>query len=65
MVIILRGQEATLDDIKNQKPIREVPAKQSLEVQSDDHHILIVNGQPKKVAKRSQYMLDMLTIDLE
>lgn len=65
MAIILRGQEATLEDIKNQKPTREVPFKQSTEVETGDHHILIVNGQPKKVAKRSQYMLDMLTIDLE
>jgi hypothetical protein len=32
---------------------------------SANHHILIVDGKTKKVGKRSQYLLDMLTIDHE
>ena len=31
--------------------------------QYDNHHVLIVNGQAKKVGKKSQYLLDMLTIE--
>jgi hypothetical protein len=31
--------------------------------QYDSHHVLIVNGQAKKVGKKSQYLLDMLTIE--
>jgi hypothetical protein len=30
---------------------------------SGDHHVLIVDGKTKKVGKRSQYLLDMMTIE--
>jgi hypothetical protein len=30
---------------------------------SADHHLLVVDGKAKKVSKRSQYLLDMITVD--
>ena len=30
---------------------------------SADHHLLIVDGKAKKVSKRSQYLIDMMTVD--
>lgn len=64
MPIFVNGQEIKINNNQSsEKPTREIPAQQY--PQTDDHHVLIVNGQAKKVAKRSQYMLDMLTIDSE
>ncbi|NDG32427.1 hypothetical protein EB118_20435 [bacterium] len=31
--------------------------------QYTDGHTLIVNGKPKKIGKKSHYLLDMLTLD--
>ena len=36
--------------------------KQTAEANSD-HPVLIVDGKPKKVVKKSAYLLDMLTIE--
>lgn len=30
---------------------------------SQDHHLLVVDGKAKKVSKRSTYLLDMMTVD--
>jgi hypothetical protein len=30
---------------------------------SADHHLLVVDGKAKKVSKRSQYLIDMMTVD--
>lgn len=57
-------------DIVNDVPEPIVPEpeveKKVIDVKpSANHHILIVDGKTKKVGKRSQYLLDMLTIDHE
>lgn len=41
--------------------IKETNAPQ----ETENHHILVVDGKHKKVSKKSAYMLDMLTIDEE
>ena len=48
------------------RPAESTPVDQPIVEQlpqNDDHHVLIVNGQAKKVGKKSQYLLDMLTIE--
>jgi hypothetical protein len=44
---------------KSNIPVEEFKPKES----DKEHHILVVNGKSKKVAKRSQYFLDMFTLD--
>jgi len=51
--------------------LEEVKQKSNLPESSDisnedinkDHAILVVNGKNKKIGKKSQYLLDMLTLD--
>lgn len=40
-----------------------VEEPQKISPPSGDHHILVVDGKVKKVAKRSQYLLDMMTTE--
>jgi len=58
-VIISQGEHS------RPKPVESTPVEQVVEQapQYDNHHVLIVNGQAKKVGKKSQYLLDMLTIE--
>ena len=37
--------------------------EEQLPTPSGDHHILVVDGKARKVAKRSQYLLDMMTTE--
>jgi hypothetical protein len=36
-----------------------------IESSDENHTILVVNGKPKKISKKSQYLLDMLNLDEE
>jgi hypothetical protein len=59
-VVISQGEHS------RPRPVETTPVEQPIVEQApqyDNHHVLIVNGQPKKVGKKSQYLLDMLTIE--
>ncbi|NDG30415.1 hypothetical protein EB118_10120 [bacterium] len=47
------------NDTKQMKDFNEVVSYEK----NKDHHTLIVNGKEKKIGKKSQYLLNMLTLD--
>ena len=65
MAIILSGNISS-KSVKTQPQQRvSMPVVRPAAVQSSDDHTLIVNGQKKSIGKKSQYLLDMLTLDDE
>lgn len=64
----LQKEIETLKSLKT-APIRATVAKQDIVVEnlpvsdSPDHHLLVVDGKAKKIGKRSQYLVDMMTTE--
>jgi hypothetical protein len=58
-----------IEHLKSRAPIRATVAKQDTVVEnlpvsdSPDHHLLVVDGKAKKIGKRSQYLVDMMTTE--
>lgn len=53
-------------DIKEKINLSIAEKKEQIVTNEDinkDHAILVVNGKNKKIGKKSQYLLDMLTLD--
>lgn len=50
---------------KDKKDETEVVAQTNNDNSPKDGHTLIVNGKPKKIGRKSAFLLDMLTLDDE
>ena len=46
-------------------PVQQLQEPDLKNIDTSQHHILVVNGKQKKLSKRSSYLLDMLEIEEE
>ena len=60
--IIIGSNLQEVKENNSNLPVEEIKTEKNTEYEPD-HHILVVNGKNKKIGKRSQYFLDMFTLD--